>query len=771
MASKSPPRRRSVARRVSVAPNTRDCAVFIPGHVGRAAANGEVSEVMLFINDLSAYDKTHMRDAEGRSLVHLAAMCPVFDFLQDLVGEKRNLPVNAVDFRGRTPLHLACASGYLDHVRLLLNKGLSPVSLDGDGNTPISVALENNYAVIAATLREKIPPTAPADTSVESLRSIWPQSNRLISSDADLQLCWKEVEAIANFQTSVPLHALPWLDVPASTPQAHFAVVAHPPKLIAAMLLIEDEYQFEGLYFRVALEMESPHQTGTQVTIYESLQQPLCFVEFYSANVPHQHGVLRFYTSASGQTLDFVPQSPEVREPYGNEEAYFTHCGPEVRQLLLGRSVSDLGDATSTIIGVYRWWFQTEKFRSVMMRLVSAVARVKRFLKRNRLAKVLATAALTYRMAAFERYCRGELSRIQSAIFPAVSKVIRVTPQKRELIVRTALKIARDAFVAQVHQGTAIGRFTYAIPLPRVCATWAELINVDDVSVVLQKRGSFLPRASIMALQRKSSAISTESIARRRVLVMLLELHNCWVAKRSYASDIIDQINDERMRQDYQMEQQLARIREERRNAAMTARFISRLAEQGTRRQRVRGGRRGEDGADGGGVSGEYAPPGSAPKSPPTLVSFTDVVAPPLAIQPPQASDNTATADSDSQTTSPQLAQFSRQGSYLPVPPAGPARKDRDIKHVGPMVQLVFTPASCVPTVVGPKRHLRQLLVRVDDHGNEVTGDEAASMYISANVQRSLRDSNDTVRPGDVRRPTQRADDGEPSSFDDFASL
>lgn len=93
---------------------------------------------------------------DGTSLLHLAAQERSANTLLFIVSqlEKRSVLPNFIDAsgRGRTPLHLACESGDLEKVRILLQYGANPSSMDQDGLTPLHAVAEvalsiryNNY--------------------------------------------------------------------------------------------------------------------------------------------------------------------------------------------------------------------------------------------------------------------------------------------------------------------------------------------------------------------------------------------------------------------------------------------------------------------------------------------------------------------------------------------------------------------------------------------------------------------------------------------------
>lgn len=63
--------------------------------------------------------------------------------------------VGAADDRGRTPLHLAAAGGYMDIIRLLLDSGADLETQDSRGNTPLLSAVSANDSATVAFLIDR----------------------------------------------------------------------------------------------------------------------------------------------------------------------------------------------------------------------------------------------------------------------------------------------------------------------------------------------------------------------------------------------------------------------------------------------------------------------------------------------------------------------------------------------------------------------------------------------------------------------------------------
>lgn len=98
-------------------------------------------------------DPRRRRDADERQLfVDLcwAASEGDCDGVQRL--SLRGVDVNAADYDGRTPLHLAAADGRAETVKLLLSLGARPESTDRWGNTPLEDARRSGHPLVLDTL-------------------------------------------------------------------------------------------------------------------------------------------------------------------------------------------------------------------------------------------------------------------------------------------------------------------------------------------------------------------------------------------------------------------------------------------------------------------------------------------------------------------------------------------------------------------------------------------------------------------------------------------
>ena len=92
------------------------------------------------VRELLANGADHsLRDAEGRTLLHLAAMHGYAEIVHLLIDEGKMAP-DARDEDGRTPLHLAAGYGQHETVKALISHGVDVNARDKDGQTPLHFA-------------------------------------------------------------------------------------------------------------------------------------------------------------------------------------------------------------------------------------------------------------------------------------------------------------------------------------------------------------------------------------------------------------------------------------------------------------------------------------------------------------------------------------------------------------------------------------------------------------------------------------------------------
>mmetsp|Transcript_8304 Transcript_8304/g.6199 ORF Transcript_8304/g.6199 Transcript_8304/m.6199 type:complete len:80 (-) Transcript_8304:362-601(-) len=70
-----------------------------------------------------------------------------------LKGEGVNF--NCFDYRGRSPLHVAVATGNLEIVQFLVHQGVNINIYDKSGSTPLFHAVKRSYRAIAEFLNSK----------------------------------------------------------------------------------------------------------------------------------------------------------------------------------------------------------------------------------------------------------------------------------------------------------------------------------------------------------------------------------------------------------------------------------------------------------------------------------------------------------------------------------------------------------------------------------------------------------------------------------------
>nr|AFK44284.1 unknown [Lotus japonicus] len=83
-----------------------------------------------------------MDNLDGCTLLHLACETGDIGMLELLL--QYGVNVNATDSRGQTPLHRCILKGKSILARLLLSRGADPRAVDDQGRTPIELAAESN---------------------------------------------------------------------------------------------------------------------------------------------------------------------------------------------------------------------------------------------------------------------------------------------------------------------------------------------------------------------------------------------------------------------------------------------------------------------------------------------------------------------------------------------------------------------------------------------------------------------------------------------------
>ena len=88
---------------------------------------------------------------DGNTPLHLTARFERIKTMQAVPRDFKTDP-NITNKEGRTPLHIACVSGNLDGVKLLINHGACVCTKDIGNNTPLSLAVLNNHSSIVSAL-------------------------------------------------------------------------------------------------------------------------------------------------------------------------------------------------------------------------------------------------------------------------------------------------------------------------------------------------------------------------------------------------------------------------------------------------------------------------------------------------------------------------------------------------------------------------------------------------------------------------------------------
>lgn len=95
----------------------------------------------------------HIKDAKGRSSLHLAAARGRIDVLKYLWSKA--LDVEAEDVNGRTPLQLAAVNGHVDCVEFLLRKGAFPHTTDYVSLTPLHMAASRGHVDVLRVILDQ----------------------------------------------------------------------------------------------------------------------------------------------------------------------------------------------------------------------------------------------------------------------------------------------------------------------------------------------------------------------------------------------------------------------------------------------------------------------------------------------------------------------------------------------------------------------------------------------------------------------------------------
>jgi ankyrin repeat protein len=102
------------------------------------------------IKKLDYVPTARSRDKRGRTALHYAAKSDFIDMVNLLM--KHGALVDAPDHNGTTPLHLACQQGKQAAVLLLIHNGADINAMDSDCNTPLHIACSHGHDVVVKSL-------------------------------------------------------------------------------------------------------------------------------------------------------------------------------------------------------------------------------------------------------------------------------------------------------------------------------------------------------------------------------------------------------------------------------------------------------------------------------------------------------------------------------------------------------------------------------------------------------------------------------------------
>ncbi|GAB2214064.1 hypothetical protein Droror1_Dr00018398 [Drosera rotundifolia] len=111
-------------------------AIFRPGDSSSKSPGKAVN-----VSDES--DASSLEDLDGCSLLHLACETGDVGMLELLL--QYGADINACDSRGQTPLHRCLVRGKASSAKMLLMRGADPHAVNAEGQTPLDLAEESNF--------------------------------------------------------------------------------------------------------------------------------------------------------------------------------------------------------------------------------------------------------------------------------------------------------------------------------------------------------------------------------------------------------------------------------------------------------------------------------------------------------------------------------------------------------------------------------------------------------------------------------------------------
>jgi hypothetical protein len=392
-----------------------------------------------------------------------------------------------------------------------------------------------------------------------------------------------------------------------------------------------------------------------------------------------------------------------------------------------------------------------------MKRLTDRVASVKSFLRTTMVARRLAVVGLAGCLKKFETHARGELKSVGATVYPAMVSSIAISPLKRVEAVRRGLEFEKQEHLRRLRlhaSDPSAGRkpqaFRYVVPLDSLFPFLVAAYNVEKVCQYLLSRKSYLPRSTILALQRRTTTLSVDEMARSRLTSVLTDIYTYYVRQASWAEMRMEKMKSNEALQNFIIEENARKLREQKENAARVASFIGRLSDQTTGNTRAQ--KRSNEHLSSHGppqpqlvsirdvIRGRVAPDGgpAVVSHPPALrVHVEDGSARGVAVAAATDQPSSPAEDVRSQAlSSPNTAGFLQVPSgrgFAPRPPlssAGGSSADVAARREASTqkVRLVCDTRSPIPNVIGPKHNVKRLLVRWTSEGKLSGADERSML-------------------------------------------
>ncbi|GMH40553.1 hypothetical protein BSKO_08457 [Bryopsis sp. KO-2023] len=116
----------------------------------KAVFNGRTETVKFLV--AKGADPDHVDTKLGQGALHVAAKKGFNRIVQELLLPDLPTNVDAKDYKGRTPLLIACGSGNADVVQVLLEFDADMALVDDDGQSPLYIASEEGHADVVRSL-------------------------------------------------------------------------------------------------------------------------------------------------------------------------------------------------------------------------------------------------------------------------------------------------------------------------------------------------------------------------------------------------------------------------------------------------------------------------------------------------------------------------------------------------------------------------------------------------------------------------------------------